>query len=688
MFKTIYRHEFYQLSRQSPILFFIYPALLFLSAAIYLILLGYPLTPLSSPLSFFHLVSLIQFFILPYIAILGFGAERQLRTDWTLLSWPTTTSKIVYAKFLAWSHVLFVPAFICGFWLVAGSTWYVYDWGLIFCGFLQVVLTGLLTLSLSLYCSIKTRRTWHGIFMAQGLLLLWVFGDFVIQKISIYEYAEWFLSAFTYARHDRLLQRGLLSTSTLTFFIGLIVFFLQKAWKHLELLRGQTYSKSRIIIPALWVLTLLYPVHIDMSMAGLNRLDPFTKKLLTQAQDPLYIHYYRSEKFSQKMAVLSVERQLKLYEEASSWVVVRFHQPEEDAAIARELGFLKEKDGYAGVLIEYQDRAAVIPLLIDSDEVEYLVTSKLHELFFSRPQLAFRSGQYQPTSDYSLLIETLNRHFYVQEWIAETPLPDAQGALILSANSLSEAEMQEVLRAHKSGVGVFFGYTGVGVPTQPHMVPLRYEPSDGLKILAQEGIISSNNLIADPEGFMFSGESSEGRPVHKIYPFWPKGFLGKDVTWRLLLPIFSTAIWPDVNWTPLLFSSVMGGIQEGSINLDPNHLNTKPLPHASGPYILVAEKDGAVPFIVAGSETIFSNMSPVLQNFVVAELLGWKLSGLSEISRLKSKKLNHLLMRRPYSPILDTVRFLIQVTVFVLLSGLFLTLMIVRRIWFTKTPFL
>ncbi len=676
--KILYQHETNRLVKHSRLILFLYPSLMLISALIFLTIFAYPLTPLASPLVFFDLISLMQFFILPYLAILGFSQEKSQRTHWTLLAWPIKSSQIIYAKFLAWLRIALCSLLLCAFWLIAGTTWYSYDPGLIITGIVQVMMTASLTLALTMYFSTRLiRNSWYAVFMTQGCLLAWLFCDFLLRKWQILGNITALLQVFTYGYYTAGFQKGLLSTGMCTFFLGITIFLLRKSWKAVETYRGQAESHARLILPILWALTLFFPIRLDISLQGMSRLHSFTYKMLYQVHDPLYITYYYSDQHKFNKDIMAVQEQLRLYGLANSWVVLR-NKPLKDTKEAQAQGLYDQNGLFAGVLIEYLDKAALIPLLLDADEVEYQVTSKLYQILYGRRKLLVRAGVMQNIEDYSLFIQALSRHFDVQTWIGNK-MPAADGAIIFSASGLNNSMASDLFNAYHQGMGLFIGYSGVGVPTQEDKKPIRYGTLPASSYFANLGIRAGADLVLDPEGFYFSGQSLNGNLIQQIYPAWPKGFGSKNLLWRMVLPIFCVPLWPDETWKALLFSSPAVGVQEGIVNIDPLSLQKTPLPAVSGPYILMAEKEGSVPLIVSGSETIFSDIAPTLQNYIAGELLAWKLVGLKEMAELKLYKLRNVLMKRPYSPILDTGRFILQVLIFLLVNIAFIIFCILRR---------
>ena len=195
-------------------------------------------------------------------------------------------------------------------------------------------------------------------------------------------------------------------------------------------------------------------------------------------------------------------------------------------------------------------------------------------------------------------------------------MPAADGWIIFSGAWVLYAMASQLFAAQRQGMGLFIGYSGVGVSIQEDKTPIRYSQLPAASYFEDLGIRAGSDLILDPEGFYFSGQGINGGLIQQIYPPWPKGYGSKRLLWRMVLPILSVPLWPDETWTPLLFSSPAVGLQEGTVNIDPASLQNLPMPPVSGPYILIAEKQGFSPEIVAGSETIFSDLAPTLQNYI------------------------------------------------------------------------
>ena len=181
----------------------------------------------------FSSVSVILVLLLPVITMRSFAAEQQNGTDILLLTGPASPLAIVLGKFFASGCVFFIGLILSGLSpliLFFSGRFYVGDILLSYLGF---GLLGLSIIAIGLFfSSLSSHPLRAGLVTIGALLILWMF-DNVLPNLTDSSLYGVLSSVSVFGRLENF-QYGLLSFSSILFFLSLTILFLFLTAKSLD----------------------------------------------------------------------------------------------------------------------------------------------------------------------------------------------------------------------------------------------------------------------------------------------------------------------------------------------------------------------------------------------------------------------------------------------------------------------
>ncbi|RYF03302.1 MAG: ABC transporter permease, partial [Deltaproteobacteria bacterium] len=276
---------------------------------------------------------------------------------------------------------------------------------------------------------------------------------------------------------------------------------------------------------------------------------------------------------------------------------------------------------YMGIVVQYNDRHEAIPVVSNTEGLEYDLTTLIRKLGRERSQkLAFITGHEGPSlaEDLSRAQGALSELFEVQEVdLRSQELPDdAQAALVVGPKSaFSEAEKRKLDRFVVAGHAAAF-FLG---PIKPNLTNLEQEPNDPqlADLLGHYGVDVQEGLVLDAECATISVAQQAGfmrinQPVRYPYMPMPRALEDNNLTRALSQVAFpfmapvqpKTQLPPGVQATTLARSSPNSWVQHSPFDLSPTQ-RWEP-PHDGGDMRaqgLIVSLEGALPsFYGAASE--------------------------------------------------------------------------------------
>ena len=272
---------------------------------------------------------------------------------------------------------------------------------------------------------------------------------------------------------------------------------------------------------------------------------------------------------------------------------------------------------YSGILIEYLDRAAVIPLVFSLYTLEYDLSSRIRALVRNTPRelgVIVADAHLQWHTDFSLLNrELFMAGFNVRPIRPGERIPDTLPALFVfgGAEDLDEFDLYLIDRYITGGGNVLFATNGVFVDSTGNLQARAMYDWGLFALLANYGVSLLNALVLDETALNLTFQTSEGdgeriRTVR--YPHWiavqehrgnpnhrvTSRFGGLDLYWASPLDLIPPA---GVSAEVLFLSTHEAWLQTRDFVTDPERLVffEEERSETQGTYVLGAALTGAFP---------------------------------------------------------------------------------------------
>ncbi len=323
-----------------------------------------------------------------------------------------------------------------------------------------------------------------------------------------------------------------------------------------NLFTTQSLALLFIIAGILVIINLISANHfgrLDLTADKQYSISEATKKTIKNLDDLLTIKVYFSSKLPPDLAQTQqyLKDILSEYQAYSNNLHIEFIDPAKDPKIKEEvqnLGIpeiemqILEKDefkvqkGYLGLALFYADKKEIIPIIQNTQNLEYDLTSAIKRLTAeSLKSLAFLTGHdehglfsnpYSPEeeaalNDYTAVAEALNKNYRVTTInLAEDEKLGNIDTLIIAGpqTELSPKELYQIDQFIMNGGKVIFLLDEIRI-----VPPLQAVPNQtGLeRLLSNYGIQINENLVIDTVNENV-GFSSGQMQFFLPYPFWPK----------------------------------------------------------------------------------------------------------------------------------------------------------------------
>lgn len=327
-----------------------------------------------------------------------------------------------------------------------------------------------------------------------------------------------------------------------------------------NLFASQSLTVLVIMLAILVVINLISIAHfgrLDLTEEKQYSLSDATKNTLKKLDDPLFVKVYFSQKLPPDLALVDqyVKDILAEYHSLSGNLQVEFIDPAKDTSTEEEVANLGipsiemqmlEKDefkvqkGYLGIALLYGDKKEIIPVVENTLNLEYDLTSAIKRLTAeSLKKVAFLSGHQehgivslpyndpsqQQTADYTAIREALAKNYQVTAFDSTTGTPISGIDTLIVAGpktEISAKEAYEIDQFIMNGGRVIFLLDQVQMAAGLQAIPGKTGLEDMLK---HYGVQINQDLVIDSINENV-GFSSGQMQFYLPYPFWPK--LTKD----------------------------------------------------------------------------------------------------------------------------------------------------------------
>ena len=277
---------------------------------------------------------------------------------------------------------------------------------------------------------------------------------------------------------------------------------------------------------------------------------------------------------------------------------------------------------YSGILIEYLDRAAVIPIVFSLYTLEYDLSSRIRALIRSTPReigVIVADAHKHWHTDFSLLNRALFlAGFNVRPISPGEAIPDTLPALFVlgGAEDLDAFHLYLIDRYIMGGGNVLFAVDGVFVDSRGSLQAWPVHDMGLLAMLANYGVLLHSALVLDQSALnlTFQAHDGAGMQVRSIsYPHWiavleersnPKHritsrFAGIDLYWASPLELIPPE---GINAEVLFLSTPWAWLQTDNFITDPGMAMffEEEQAETSGTKVLAAALSGIFPSAFEG----------------------------------------------------------------------------------------
>jgi ABC-type uncharacterized transport system involved in gliding motility auxiliary subunit len=505
--------------------------------------------------------------------------EKRLGTIELLFTMPVTETEAVLGKYLSALFFLFllllftipIPITIA----LLGDP----DPGPIICGYIGAFLLGGAFLAIGIFCSsLTSAQIISFIITVVFCFILLIAGEeFVL--IGLPDILVRLFRFISLSAHFESIARGLIDSRDVFYYLSLICIFLYFNIMVCEGVRKKRRMSpvflSLIVVGIAVVINLicsLWYIRYDLTDTKQYTLSRSTEQILQKLDDVINIRCYFSKELPPRLSSLKrdVKDILDEYRIASSdKLSYSFVDPEENEQKVRLLGIPKvqfsviKRDEisavnlYLGMAILYEDRSEVIPVIQDTTDLEYEISSRILKLCTEE---AKRVGFLADQKEYTRFVSHLKNDYEIVE--------------SMDADTLIATEIEDVEKMRK------FVEEGGGLlvlADQMEIEGLLARPKDSnINLLLKKwGITIEENLILDR--FCANASFNSGFVIFTLpYPFFlkiiEKGLNREHPIVRdlesLVLP-FASSIAAGTESVLLISSSPSSWTEKGRIDLNP-----------------------------------------------------------------------------------------------------------------------
>ncbi len=343
--------------------------------------------------------------------------------------------------------------------------------------------------------------------------------------------------------------------------------------------------------------------RIDLTDNKMYSLSASSKSIVSKLDDRLTIKIYFSENLPNELGNTRrfLQDILEEYRAESDEINFYFHNPQSDDELeeqARKDGIqpvqmqaiendaMVVKKVYLGMVLLYEDKKEILPVIQTTTGLEYLISTKIKSLINAdKKTVAFLNLNTEKELKTETLSSQLNEHYNFRKITTTDPIPPNVDVLLISAtsDSLDPLLLENLEKFIDSGKKIFLSQSGVETDIQTQQAnPIE---SNIFTFLKKYNLELKKNLILDKKSG--SVQVQERRGIFMMnrameYPFFPmvNSFNKSEVVvsdLEQVLPFFPSQIIIDTTRndkvrevTELFTSSNNSGLMEGNFILSPD----------------------------------------------------------------------------------------------------------------------
>lgn len=560
-----------------------------------------------------ELLPWLLLFFVPAVTMRALAEDVRAGTLEVVLAQPITERELLVGKYVGqvvflWIALALTLAIPLGLWLGARL-----ELGVLIAQYIGASLLVAGFAAVGVWASSVTRNQITAFILGVAVMFILVLVGLDPLLVGLPAQLSAVAAAFGVLAHFQQIARGAVDLRDVIYFLTLAAVFLSLAYFSLmrrKLSPGGAELKrlklgTTLLVAVLVMLNLFgrwIGGRVDLSPGRQFTLSRASKDLLAHLQDLVTIKLFVSSTLPPEVASVKrdVDDLLGDYRAAGHGRVrLVVIDPTGDSAAAREaqsLGIppvqfnvlgqssLQVKEGYLGLAIQYANEARQIPLIRQTDDLEYRLTAFIRDLTrTSRAAVAWIGTPPNPYQDqgsgFNTLRSALDRSYTVRDitLAGDSALGPDLKVLVLSTgpDSIPPAQLEPLQRFLAGGGSALVMASGMRHSPQEPFATARKVPWNPL--LQSYGVSIKSDLVYDLAANEAVGMPTQYGQVVMPYPFWIRAgstrasAVNAEVT-GVFLPWASsidTTHAAKGTVTPLLVSSRAAGAMEGQAMLSP-----------------------------------------------------------------------------------------------------------------------
>lgn len=560
-----------------------------------------------------ELLPWLLLFFVPAVTMRSLAEDVRAGTLEVVLAQPITERELLLGKYLGqvlflWIALALTLAIPLGLWLGARL-----EVGVLLAQYIGAALLVAGFASVGVWASSVTRNQITAFILGVAVMFILVLVGLDPLLVGLPAQLSAIAAAFGVLAHFQQIARGAVDLRDVIYFLTLVAVFLSLAYFSLmrrKLAPGGAELKrlklgTTLLVAVLVMLNLFgrwIGGRLDLSPGRQFTLSPASKDMLAHLQDLVTIKLFASSALPPEVASVKrdVDDLLGDYRAAGHGRVrlVVIDPTGDSTAVheAQSLGIppvqfnvlgqssLQVKEGYLGLAIQYANEVRQIPLIRQTDDLEYRLTAFIRDLTrTSRPAVGWFGTPQNPYQDqgsgYTTLRSALDRGYTVRDLTlaSDSNLGADLKVLVLAdaPDSIPPAQLEPLQRFLAAGGSALVMASGMRHSPQEPFAMARRVPWNAL--LQPFGVAIRSDMVYDLAANEAVSMPTNYGQVVMPYPFWIRAAstrasaVNAEVT-GVFLPWASsidTTHAAKGTVTPLLVSSRAAGAVEGQAALSP-----------------------------------------------------------------------------------------------------------------------
>ncbi len=496
-------------------------------------------------------------FLIPAITMGSISGEKSDGTLEYLLTHPLNALELIFGKFFA---ALVFSAIALAFMFPIAYSLNMFgnvDWGVVAGQYFASLLLASVMISVGIFVSSLFSSQISALLVAAAINFFLIIAGFELVTLTLPNALAQLFERLSVLTHFESMSRGVLDLRDIWYFVSAVAIFLSLGF--LQIIKIRLQNQKKIYKSYIFGIALFIGIAILVNIVGTNipgRIDLTEDKAyqLTQTtidtvenlEDVVNIKLFASNELPAQLRPILRDTKdiLRDYQTFSGGkIIFTSADPSTDSQAKneatnlgiREVQFnvigqeeLQLKKGYLGLAVVYGTETELLPLISDTSDLEYQITSFIKKLTTNdKKTIGFLTGHGEKTIDgiYTTFVTELEKVYEVQEVEidGETPIsPDIDTLVVAGPRSeVTDADRKLIDDYINSGGSAFFLIDSVNVNDITLNASLNGNSLSDF--LQRFGVNIGVDIVYDlrsNETVNFGGDDGVNFIIN--YPFWPR----------------------------------------------------------------------------------------------------------------------------------------------------------------------